>query len=150
MLEGDVHDWHVWHGLPVRETDEVDLLKLWTSGPEPEDVSFIHYAEDMGRFISEFGMHASPVYETLRRCMPSDQLYHHSPAMDHHNKDNPKNKGDNLMLTVTGLPEDLEQYIDFSMIAQAEGLKSGSSIFAAGNHTARERCFGSSTIAGRC
>jgi beta-mannosidase len=79
----------------------------------------------MGRFISEFGMHASPVYETLRRCMPSDQLYHHSPAMDHHNKDNPKTKGDNLMLTVTGLPKDLEEYIDFSMIAQAEGLKFG-------------------------
>lgn len=125
MEEGDVHDWHVWHGLPVRETDELDLMKLFTSGPEPEDVSFVHYSENMGRFISEFGMHASPVYETLRRCMPSDQLYHHSPTMDHHNKDNPKNKGDNLMLTVTGLPTDLEEYIDFSMIAQAEGLKFG-------------------------
>jgi beta-mannosidase len=29
------------------------------------------------------------------------------------------------MLTVTGLPRDLEEYIDFSMIAQAEGLKFG-------------------------
>jgi len=45
--------------------------------------------------------------------------------MDHHNKDNPKTKGDNLMLTVTGLPRGLEEYIDFSMIAQAEGLKFG-------------------------
>src|SRR3712207_9003472 len=45
--------------------------------------------------------------------------------MDHHNKDDPKNKGDNLMLTVTGLPKDLDEYIDFSMIAQAEGLKFG-------------------------
>jgi beta-mannosidase len=70
-------------------------------------------------------MHAAPVYETLRRTIPADQLYHHSPSMDHHNKDDPKNKGDNLMLTVTGLPKDLEEYIDFSMIAQAEGLKFG-------------------------
>jgi beta-mannosidase len=45
--------------------------------------------------------------------------------MDHHNKDEPKDKGDNLMLTVTGLPENLEEYIDYSMIAQAEGLKFG-------------------------
>jgi len=45
--------------------------------------------------------------------------------MDHHNKDNPKTKGDNLMLSVTGLPRGLEEYIDFSMIAQAEGLKFG-------------------------
>jgi beta-mannosidase len=125
MLEGDVHDWHVWHGHPVEGTSPENLMRLFTSGPEPEDVSFLHYAENRGRFISEFGMHASPVLETLRRCLPPDQLYHHSPGMDHHNKDNPKNKGDNLMLTVTGLPEDLEAYIDFSMIAQAEGLKFG-------------------------
>ena len=125
MAEGDVHDWHVWHGHPVEDIGGGDLAKRLTTGPSPEDVSFVHYAEDMGRFISEFGMHASPVYETLRRCIPPDQLYHHSPAMDHHNKDNPKNKGDNLMLTVTGLPRDLEEYIDFSMIAQAEGLKFG-------------------------
>jgi beta-mannosidase len=79
----------------------------------------------MGRFISEFGMHAAPNAETLRRVIPSDQLYHHSPAMDWHNKDNPKNKGDNLMLGTTGLPTTLDQYITFSQIAQAEGLKFG-------------------------
>ena len=79
----------------------------------------------MGRFISEFGMHAAPVLETLRRVIPADQLYHHSPAMDWHNKDNPKDKGDKLMLTVTGVPHDLDEYIDFSQIAQAEGLKFG-------------------------
>jgi beta-mannosidase len=125
MLEGDVHDWHVWHGFPVREVEDAELERLSVDGPGPEDVTFLHYAENMGRFISEFGMHASPVYETLRRCLPSDQLYHHSPSMDHHNKDDPKKKGDNLMLTVTGLPRDLEEYIDYSMIAQAEGLKFG-------------------------
>jgi beta-mannosidase len=70
-------------------------------------------------------MHAAPVYETLRRAIPPEQLYYDSPSMDHHNKDNPKNKDDNLMLTVTGLPGDLEEYIAFSMIAQAEGLKFG-------------------------
>lgn len=120
MEDGDLHNWQVWHGnLPRRfgEKPRVDR--------SPEGVSFMHYAEDMGRFSSEFGMHASPVYETLRRNIPADQLYYHSPSMDHHNKDNPKNKGDNLMLTVTGLPNNLEEYIDYSMMAQAEGLKFG-------------------------
>jgi beta-mannosidase len=125
MAEGDVHDWHVWHGHPVEATAGTLPVRPPGSGPTPEDVSFVHYAKNMGRFVSEFGMHAAPVYETLRRCIPSDQLYHHSPSMDHHNKDNPKTKGDNLMLTVTGLPEDLDEYIDYSMIAQAEGLKFG-------------------------
>jgi beta-mannosidase len=118
--EGNVHNWEVWHGNFPRRFGEEPRQES-----TPENVSFLRYAEDAGRFISEFGMHASPVYETLRRTIPKEQLYHHSPSMDHHNKDDPKNKGDNLMLTVTGLPKDLDEYIDFSMIAQAEGLKFG-------------------------
>ena len=120
MEDGDVHNWQVWHGNTPRRFGEKASVDQ-----SPEGVSYLHYAEDMGRFTSEFGMHAAPVYETLRRNIPTDQLYHHSPSMDHHNKDNPKNKGDNLMMTVTGLPNDLDEYIDYSMIAQAEGLKFG-------------------------
>lgn len=118
--DGDVHNWQTWHGSVPRKFGEQLCIDQ-----SPEGVSFLHYGEDMGRFISEFGMHASPVFETLRRNIPADQLYHHSSSMDHHNKDNPKNKGDNLMQGVTGLPKDLAEYIDFSMIAQAEGLKFG-------------------------
>ena len=120
QTDGDRHNWNVWHGGFDRQFGEQPR-----GDQGPEGVSYRRYAEDMGRFISEFGMHASPVLETLRRSIPEDQLYHHSPSMDHHNKDNPKNKGDNLMETVTGLPDTLEDYIDFSMIAQAEGLKFG-------------------------
>jgi beta-mannosidase len=120
MLEGDRHNWDVWHGNSPRRFGEP-----FTSDTSPAGVDFRRYAEDMGRFISEFGMHAAPVRETLRRVIPEDQLFRHSESMDHHNKDNPKNKGDNLMVTVTGLPEDLDEYVDFSMIAQAQGLKFG-------------------------
>jgi beta-mannosidase len=118
--EGNVHNWEVWHGNFPRRFGEKPR-----TDPTPEKVSYLRYAEDTGRFISEFGMHAAPVYETLRRVIPPEQLYRHSASMDHHNKDEPKNKGDNLMLTVTGLPGNLEEYIDYSMIAQAEGLKFG-------------------------
>jgi beta-mannosidase len=116
--QGNVHNWEVWHGNFPRRFGEESR-----QDPTPENVSYLRYAEDMGRFISEFGMHAAPVRETLRRAITEDQRYHHSPSMDHHNKDYPKNKGDNLMLTVTGLPENLDEYVDFSMISQAEGLK---------------------------
>lgn len=118
--QGNVHNWDVWHGnVPRRFGEEVRVDR------SPSGVSFLRYAQDMGRFISEFGMHAAPVRETLARVIPAEQLYHHSPAMDWHNKDNPKDKGDNLMIGVTGLPSTLDEYIDFSMIAQAEGLKFG-------------------------
>lgn len=120
MDDGDRHNWDVWHGNRPRRFGEQPR-----GDHTPEGVSYTHYAEDMGRFISEFGMHAAPDFETLRRAIPADQLSQHSPSMDHHNKDNPKNKGDNLMEATTGLPRDLGEYIDFSMIAQAEGLKFG-------------------------
>ena len=116
--QGNVHNWEVWHGNYPRRFGEKPRQQT-----TPESVSYLRYAEDTGRFISEFGMHAAPVRETLRRAIPEEGLYHHSPSMDHHNKDAPKDKGDNLMLTVTGLPRDLDEYVDFSMISQAEGLK---------------------------
>ncbi|QPC83320.1 glycoside hydrolase family 2 protein [Phototrophicus methaneseepsis] len=121
MLDGNRHNWEVWHGNGYHRHFGEEPARDNT----PEAVSYLRYAEDMGRFISEFGMHAAPVRETLERVIPEDQRYHHSPSMDHHNKDNPKNKGDNLMIGVTGLPETLDDYIDYSMIAQAEGLKFG-------------------------
>jgi beta-mannosidase len=118
--QGNVHNWEVWHGNFPRRFGEQPH-----SENTPAAVSYRRYAEDNGRFISEFGMHAAPVAETLWSVIPPEERYHHSPMLDWHNKDNPKNKGDNLLLASTGLPTDVEQYILFSQIAQAEGLKFG-------------------------
>lgn len=118
--DGTVHDWDVWHGNFPRRFGEKPRREN-----TPAAVSYRRYAENMGRFISEFGMHAAPVRETLWRVVPAEERYHHSPTLDWHNKDEPKNKGDNLLLATTGLPTDLDQYITFSQIAQAEGLKFG-------------------------
>ncbi|GAB4561620.1 MAG: glycoside hydrolase family 2 TIM barrel-domain containing protein [Anaerolineae bacterium] len=119
--EGDRHNWQTWHGaIYPRRFGEEPRRDF-----SPEGVSFRHYAEDPARFISEFGMHAAPVLETLRRNVPPEELYFGSEGLLYRNKDNPKDKGNNLMLAHTGLPKDLDEYIDFSMIAQAEGLKFG-------------------------
>jgi beta-mannosidase len=118
--EGNVHNWEVWHGNIPRRFGEQPRADR-----SPDGVSYTRYAEDLGRFISEFGMHAAPAPETLRRVIPPEQWFQHSPSLDWHNKDSPKNKGDNLLLASTGLPTDLDQYMLFSQIAQAEGLKFG-------------------------
>ncbi len=118
--EGNVHNWEVWHGNFPRRFGEQPRREN-----TPAAVSYRRYAEDTGRFISEFGMHAAPVAESLWRVIPPEQRYLHSPLLDWHNKDNPKNKGDNLLLASTGLPADVDEYITFSQIAQAEGLKFG-------------------------
>ncbi len=118
--EGNVHNWEVWHGNFPRRFGEAPRREN-----TPEAVTYRRYAEDAGRFISEFGMHAAPVAETLWRVVPPEERYLHSPTLDWHNKDNPKNKGDNLLLATTGLPSDIDEYILYTQIAQAEGLKFG-------------------------
>ncbi|HEX2914510.1 MAG TPA: glycoside hydrolase family 2 protein [Chloroflexia bacterium] len=118
---GDRHNWYVWHGgIEPRRFGELPE-RNWS----PEGVSYRHYGEDQARFISEFGIHALPVLETIQRNVPESECYFGSPGLLFRNKDNPKDKGNMLMQAHTGLPGSLEQYIDFSMITQAEGLKYG-------------------------
>jgi beta-mannosidase len=119
MRAGDVHDWTVWHGLlPVPDDRPVGKFSR-----DPAALAYTRYAEDMARFVSEYGLHASPALETLRRAIPEADLYLHSPAMEHRIKDEPKDKVNNLLVSVTGLPTTLDEYVDFTQITQAEGLK---------------------------
>ncbi|SEP38408.1 glycoside hydrolase family 2 protein [Amycolatopsis saalfeldensis] len=116
--DGDRHAWEVWHG--------VNFGADARTYDDPGDARhYRRYADDRGKFISEFGIHASPELATLRRCLPAGQLYVHSGSFDHHNKDSLKNKHDAVLRIVTGLPETIEQYVDFTMVSQAEGLKFG-------------------------
>ncbi|GAA4181896.1 glycoside hydrolase family 2 protein [Gryllotalpicola koreensis] len=118
VLDGDRHAWEVWHGFD-----------FGAGGGDYASVGearhYRRYAQDRGKFISEFGIHASPELGTLRRWIDDELLEVHSPTFDAHNKDNPKDKGDALLEIITGLPESIEQYVDFTMVSQAEGLKFG-------------------------
>lgn len=118
VRDGDRHAWEVWHGADFGAGGE-SYASLGDAR------HYRRYANDNGKFISEFGIHASPERSTLDRWLPADQLVVHSPAFDHHNKDNPKDKHDPLLEIVTGLPRDIDQYVDFTMVSQAEGLKFG-------------------------
>jgi beta-mannosidase len=119
VLDGDRHAWEVWHGLDFGAGGGADFASVG------ESRLYRRYAADRGKFISEFGIHASPELSTLQRWLPDDQLQVHSPGFDHHNKDHPKNKHDPVLQIVTGLPSSIAQYVDFTMISQAEGLKFG-------------------------
>jgi beta-mannosidase len=63
--------------------------------------------------------------ETLKCALPEDQFYLHSPGMEARIKDSPKDKVNAILAPATGLPGDLQQYVDFTQVAQAEGLKFG-------------------------
>lgn len=121
MRAGDVHNWTVWHGLPpVPDADPVGGFDH-----SPEAVAYTRYAEDKARFVSEFGIQSAPSMQTLRHWLAPDQLVLGSAGMLNRIKDHPQNKVDAMLISVTGLPATLEQYIDFTQIVQAEGLKFG-------------------------
>ena len=121
MRAGDVHSWTVWHGLPpVPDMDPVGGVDR-----SPAGVSYTRYAEEMGRFVSEFGIQAAPSMQTLRRSLPPGALALGSAALLSRIKDKPEEKVDAMLLPVTGLPRTLEDYVDYTQIVQAEGLKFG-------------------------
>jgi beta-mannosidase len=119
--QGDRHNWQAWHGMVYPRRFGQKPEDCFT----PEGVTYRHYAEDFGRFISEFGIQSSPSMETLKRSLPAHELHLGSQGIMDRVKDDPKDKGIRYLIPQTGAPADLDQYIDFSMIAQAEGLKFG-------------------------
>ncbi|MBW5446479.1 glycoside hydrolase family 2 protein [Cohnella sp. CFH 77786] len=119
--EGDTHNWAVWAGdVYPRRYGEQPRMDI-----SPYGISYRRYAEDTSKFSSEFGIHGSTVKETMRRNIPEPELYYGSFELDYRNKDYEPEKAAMTMAGYTGLPRDLDEYIDFSMLCQAEGLKFG-------------------------
>ncbi|OWA34307.1 beta-mannosidase [Saccharibacillus sp. O16] len=118
---GDRHNWQVWHGsVYPRAFGEAPVLDYSMAG-----VTFKNYKKDMALFSSEFGMHASANRYTLEKNMPEGELIWGSEEMAYRNKDTNHRKGILLMEDYTGLPQNIEEYMDFSMLTQAEGLRYG-------------------------
>ncbi|MBB5325745.1 beta-mannosidase [Anoxybacillus tepidamans] len=118
---GDRHNWQVWHGnVEPRKIGEPVIQNISVEG-----VSFKNYKKDCTRFSSEFGMHASSNRYTLKKYIPEGEFYWKSDEMAYRNKDHFHEKGILLMEGYTGIPTDMEEYIHYSMLTQAEGLKYG-------------------------
>jgi len=121
MRAGDAHNWTVWHGLPPTPND----TPVGSFDHSPEGVAYTRYAEDSSRFVSEFGIQSAPALGTLARWMIPQMMELDSVGFQNRIKDRPKDKVNAMLLPVTGLPENLGQYVEFTQITQAEGLKFG-------------------------
>ncbi|MSS45617.1 beta-mannosidase [Cutibacterium sp. WCA-380-WT-3A] len=116
---GDRHAWEVWHGADVGAGTHENY-----SSPA-EAMHFHRYRHDTGRFISEFGIHASADLPTLRRWLGADHLSLDDPVLVARNKDTPRAKGMALIEYEIGKPTSLQSYVTYSQVLQAEGLKFG-------------------------
>ncbi|GMO00771.1 beta-mannosidase [Parageobacillus thermoglucosidasius] len=119
--EGDRHNWQVWHGnIEPRRFGQNLGQNISVEG-----VSFRNYKKDHTRFCSEFGMHASANRYTLEKNMPEGAFYWGSDELAYRNKDYHHIKGILLMEGYAGIPNNIEEYMNYSMLTQAEGLKYG-------------------------
>lgn len=101
MESGDRHNWDVWF----------------------TDIPYTHYKYDYTRFASEFGLHAAPVKQTIESYIGSENLQLDNFYFKYMNKDQSLNRMYYYMKQHIGEPGNLDEYIDYSMFTQAEGLK---------------------------
>ncbi|RLE97098.1 MAG: glycoside hydrolase family 2 protein [Thermoprotei archaeon] len=108
--EGDRHNWDVWHG--------------WRD--------YYDYTRDNARFVSEFGLQAPPVIETIEAFTPPEERSFFSKVMLHHNKMYlvaPPGYGNERILwyvmTHYGLPKSFEEQVYWAQVCQGQGLRVG-------------------------
>lgn len=121
MRAGDVHDWTVWHGMaPFPDADPAGPMVQ--TGPEA--IAYTRYAEDVSRFVSEFGIHGAPDLPYLRQWLAPEDLSLGSGGFKARTKDPADRSGDMASL-VTGRPRTIEEFVEFTQRVQVEGLTFG-------------------------
>jgi beta-mannosidase len=100
---GDIHEWTVWHG----------------------SIPYQDYPKLAGRFVSEFGMQAFPVMETIAAFSPPEEWYPQSRMLDFHNKDagGPRRLAPYLVENVR-MVKDLPGYAYATQLIQSEAVTS--------------------------
>ncbi len=107
-LEGDRHNWDVWF----------------------QDIPYEDYEKDATLFCSEFGVHAAPVKATVEKYTGAANLSPDSYPFRYMNRDQSLARMYYYFEKYTGLPRNLDEYIDYSMLIQKEALRVGSEHFS--------------------
>ncbi len=125
-ISGDEHDWSVWFG----------------------DVPFSAYAENVPRFVSEYGLQAFPEMRTIRAFANDSDMAYRSPIMEHRQRSlmpwiSADFNGNEMIETYIAryykVPDNFEDFVYVSQLMQAEGVK-----FAVETHRRNmPRCMGS-------
>ena len=101
MEKGDRHNWDVWFKL----------------------LPYQDYGKDSTLFASEFGIHATPVYDQVLKFTGNDAVSLSDYSFRYLNKDQ---SPETMMFYIKqhiGVPRNVEEYTDMSLLVQAEALK---------------------------
>jgi beta-mannosidase len=118
LRSGDLHYWGVWHG----------------------DSAFTAFANNVGRFVSEYGFQSYPDSAVLAQYIRPEDLFLGSPALAYRQR---SYKGDAPIRAAIeraqgGLPATLDGFCRASQAVQAEGYRLAEEAHLA----ARPRCMG--------
>lgn len=98
---GDAHNWLVWHGLAPLSA----------------------YRQETAAMVSEFGMQAVPVAESLRQFLTEEELWPPSAGWQRHNADLRKLNRYAQWYGLSEASDGLESFVQSSQRAQAAGLQ---------------------------
>ncbi|MCL4508659.1 MAG: glycoside hydrolase family 2 protein [Chloroflexi bacterium] len=100
---GDRHVWDVWHGAMA---------------------PYQHYPKFEGRFVSEFGMQAFPVPETVAAFAEEAERHAHGRTIEHHNKAADGSRRLAVYLSdVVRVPATFDDYVFATQVVQSEALR---------------------------
>ena len=100
--KGDNHYWGVWHG----------------------EEDFMQYAKRIPRFMSEYGFQSFPIFSSVKKFVPHEEMHLDSSTFQTHQK-HPRG---NRIISETiekyfNKPKDFESFLYLSQLVQAEGVK---------------------------
>ena len=118
--DGDTHDWRGFHGSESGafggegRSDRSGAGRHWR-----------RYASEIGRFVSEFGFASAASSSTIERWNIEDQRDPLAHAWQDRIRYVPGDSQVALFEEITGLPRSPGEWIDFTQLIQAEGLRFG-------------------------
>ena len=128
--EGDIH-FYTWSKAEFRQIDDGPFGETLTLPLTFESLDYRRYAQYKAKFYSEFGQRSVPEASTLRRIMPSQDIWppNHDTWVHHSVGSDWKNGGFEKMNLLIGEFTDpdkintIEEYAFYSQLAQASALK---------------------------
>jgi beta-mannosidase len=118
--DGDTHDWRGFHGSEAGAFGEEGRSDR--SGPGRH---WRRYASEIGRFVSEFGFASAATRSTIERWNSEDERDPLARAWQDRIRYVPGDSEVALFEEITGLPRGRGEWIDFTHLIQAEGLRFG-------------------------
>jgi beta-mannosidase len=112
--DGDTHDWRGFHGTGDGQSDPSGAGRHWR-----------RYATGVGRFISEFGFASAATRATIEHWVGEAPWDHRAHVWQDRIRYVPGDSHTVLFEEITGLPRTTEQWIDYTQLIQAEGLRFG-------------------------